>query len=322
MLYGEKPLYRVSVTGGTLSANVEQEDGSYKEVTGVVLDLPVRTEVVVTADPDVVGWVFDRWDGNFIEAGIPNITLTQNPLWFRMPTNDVEIILVRRELNKYTVYTTNATGPGTVYVGTYPIAGNLRDTEDYKYVFNHWICKDADGTNRISAITNPNSVETTIKIDYRNLWIEAVYDTYYKLTVVRGTDPGEGYYKSDAVISGIYADEPEEGMMFDHWDDPVGILSNIYDPTPTVTMKNSVATISAIYTSKDASGNSVIVTEEFIDDGVILRSDSYLVNGVYAVGAIAFDVEGCIGVVTETDPDKNDNTDDYSVQKLFYGGNF
>lgn len=39
-------------------------------------------------------------------------------------------------------------------------------------------------------------------------------------------------------------------------------------------------------------------------------------------GTLAFDSEGCLGVVTEVDPDNNDDTDDYAVEQLFYGGNF
>lgn len=135
---------------------------------------------------------------------------------------------------------------------------------------------------------------------------------------------GEGYYAEGTVVTTVYADtpEPEEMLQFDHWEDPVGVIKNIYDRTPTITMKNTVATITAVFTSLDAKGNSIAVTGDDIHDGEITRQDSYLVNGIYAVGTIVFDKDGCIGVITQVDPDDNDDTDDYLVEKLFYGGNF
>jgi hypothetical protein len=241
-----------------------------------------------------------------------------------MPEHDVEAIMVRRELLKLTVYTKNATGPGEAYVGTYPIAGNLRDTEDYKYTFSHWTCVDADGNDCIRAIKDPKSVETEITLTDKDLWIEAVYTTYYRLTVVEGQDTGDGYYYEGEEVNSVYANSPEHGsgLAFDHWDDPVGVTVNKYDPTPKIIMKNSTAKITAVFTSIDAKGNSIIVTGEEVDDGMITRHDSYLINGVYSVGAVTFDREGCIGVLTEVNPDKSDDTDDFSVEKLFYGGNF
>lgn len=102
----------------------------------------------------------------------------------------------------------------------------------------------------------------------------------------------------------------------------MGVVVNIYDKTPTIIMKNTVATITAVFTSIDATGNSVIMTEADIHDEEITRSDSYLVNGIYQVGALVFDKDGCLGLLTKVDPDENDDTDDFQVNKLFYGGNF
>ena len=97
--------------------------------------------------------------------------------------------------------------------------------------------------------------------------------------------------------------------------------SNIYDPTPKIIIKDTVATLTAVFISLDASGNSVIITGTDLHTGIIRRSDSIIINGYFTVGTIAFDRDGCIGIITEVDPDSNDNTDDYRIQKLFYGGN-
>ena len=243
-----------------------------------------------------------------------------------MVENDLNVVMVRRELNKYTVYTTNATGPGTVYPGTYSIVGNLVDTENVHYTFDEWLCVDVNEIDCINAIANPSNESTNITITDKDLWATANYIVHYKLTVINGQDTGDHYYYEGETVNTIYSNTAPTGMQFDHWDDPAGVIdsttSNIYDPTPTVIMKNSVATITAVYTSLDTSGNSVIMAGSGLHAGVIYRRTTTLINGLYAVGTLTFDADGCIGAITQVDPDHNDNTDDFAVNKLFYGGNF
>lgn len=332
-LIGELPLFRITVSNGTASgtyitgdepAEGEEDTRITHNESGPVIDVPAGTEITLTADPDVTGYVFDHWEGNFEAAGVDDIVATNNPTIFTMVENDLNIQMIRRELDKYTVYTTNASGAGEYYPGTYPIAGNLVDTDTIHYSFNRWTCVDANGADCISAIDDPNSLETTITITDKSLWIEAIYTTHYKLTVVGGQDSGDGFYYEDEIVNTVYANTPEPSTrtQFDHWDDPVGIITtNIYDPTPTIKMKNSVATLTAIFASIDSTGNSVAITGNELKVGTIRRSTTNLINGLYAIGTLTFDRDGCLGVITEVDPDKNDDTDDYSVQKLFYGGN-
>lgn len=327
---GELPLFRISVANGTASGSYVTGEGTQYETThnesGVYIDVPPETEVTLTADPDVTGWVFDRWEGNFVSAGVDDIDVTVNPTVFTSVENDLNITMVRRELDKYTVYTTNASGPtGRVYPGTYSIAGNLVDTEDIHYTFTGWTCVDANNNNCISAIADPTStgLSTSITVTNKDLWATANYTANYKLTVVSGQDTGDHYYYEDEIVNTVYANTASTGMQFDHWEDPVGIITtNIYDPTPTIKMKDSVATLTAVYTSTDASGNSVVITGNDLHAGTIYRSRTTLINGLYAVGTITFDADGCIGTITQVNPDNNDNTDDFSVNKLFYGGNF
>lgn len=324
---GELPTFRVTVTNGTAKGTYYTGEGESQvehNEEGSYIDVPAGTEVKLIAEPDTVGWVFDYWDGNFEDVGVTDIIKTNPETTFTMVENDINAVMVRRELDKYTVYTTNATGPGQAYPNTYPIAGNLQDTDNYHYVFEHWTCVDANGDDCISAIEDPYDVSTNITLTDKDLWIEAVYTTYYKLTVIEGQDTGSGYYCENETVTSVYANTPtpESRLQFDHWEDPMGIIQNIYDPTPTIIMKNTVATITAVFISIDAAGNSIAVTGADIHDAKITRSDSYLINGIYAVGTIVFDQDGCIGVITQVDPDNNDDTDDFLVEKLFYGGNF
>ncbi len=321
---GELPLYRISVENGTASATYVDLKGNEHNESGVYIDVPEGTEVKLLADPDTVGYTFDYWKGNFEQAGVTDIVKTNNPTYFTSTEHDLNITMMRRELAKFTVFTTNATGPGYTYVGKYPINGNLRDTDNYHYDFKKWICTDANGKDCISAIENPTKESTNITLSDRDLWIEATYTTTYKLTVVAGQDTGDGYYYKGERVTSITADtpKPDSNTQFDHWDDPMGVVENIYDPTPTIIMKDTVARITAVFVSIDAKGNSIAMTGADIHDELITRQDSYLINGVYTVGTIVFDKDGCIGTITKVDPDDNDNTNDYEVNKLFYGGNF
>lgn len=331
---GELPLWTVSVSNGTAKATYmtgdepaegEEDARETHEVEGSSIEAPEGTEVILTADPDTVGHEFSHWEGNFEQAGVTDIVKTERQTRFTMPRADMNIQMIRTQKQKRYIYTTNATAPSEGYVGnTYDIAGSLIDTDNYRYKFEHWFCVDADGNDCIDAITDPELPETTITIPDKDLWIEAVYTIYYKLTVIEGQDTGEGYYAENETINSVYANTPilDSRLQFDHWDDPMGVIKNIYDKTPTIIMKDTVATITAVFTSIDASGNSVIMTGDEIDDEQILRSDSYLINGVYSVGALVFDREGCLGILTKVDPDGNDDTDDFEVKKFFYGGNF
>lgn len=323
---GELPLFEVNVTNGTASATYytgEEENQVEHEESGTTILIPAGVEVTLTADPDLVGWVFNYWD--IKQPGVTDIVRTENPTTFTMIEDNLDIIMVRREQGRASVYGTDATSLSEVYPGVYSINGTLQDTNDYHYEFLNWTCVDADGNDCISAIEDPDHTPTNITVtENKDLWIEAVYTTYYRLTVVGGQDTGSGYYYEGETVGTIYADTPtpESRLQFDQWEDPTGVVQNIYDKTPTVIMKDTVSTITAIFTSIDAKGNSIVITGDDIHDGLITRHDSYLINGVYSVGTIVFDKDGCLGVITQVDPDENDDTDDFRVNKLFYGGNF
>lgn len=325
---GELPLWRVSVINGIASGSYITGEGTEEETvhneSGVFIDVPAGTEVTLTADPDTTGFTFDYWSGNFEAAGVDDIVVTNNPTVFTMVADEINVVMVRRQLGTCTVYTTNATGPGTVYPGTYSIAGNLVDTENIHYTFVEWTCVDANNVDRISRIEDPSLESTNITlVENEDLWIEAKYIAHYKLTVIDGQDTGDHYYYEDEIVNSVYANTASTGMQFDHWEDPAGIITtNIYDKTPTIKMKNSIATLTAVFTSTDASGNSVIIAGNGLHTGTIYRRNTTLINGLYAVGTITFDADGCIGTITQVDPDQSDDTDDFAVNKLFYGGNF
>ena len=332
---GELPTWDVSVSNGIAEASYypelpppegEEDNRVLKEVKGNAIQVPEGIEVKLTADPDTENHEFSRWEGNFDQAGVTDIVKTQRVTTFTMPRADMNIQMRRELKQERKVYTTNATGPTISYVGnTYDIVGNLRNTDDYHYKFEYWICVDADGNDCSDAIEEIDKEATKITIPDKDLWVEAKYTTYYRLTVIEGQNTDEyQYYAENETVDSVYANTPlpESRLKFDHWDDPMGVIKNIYDETPIIVMKNTVATITAVFTSIDASGNSVIMTGADIHDELITRQDSYLINGVYQVGALVFDKDGCLGVLTQVDPDNNDDTADFAVKKFFYGGNF
>lgn len=323
---GELPLFRIIVAGGTASATYTTGDKANPTIHELkdqsTIDVPAGTEVTLKADPDTVDYTFSFWDG-FNGTGITDVDTQKATTVFTMVemTNDLKITMNRRQKNKYTLTTKNATGGGEVYEGIYPIAGNLQNTDDIHYQFENWTCHDSNNEDCISAIEDANAISTNITISDKDLWAIANYKVLYKLNVVNGQDSGVGYYSQGSVINTVSANTPEVGLQFDHWDDPNNIITtNIYDTTPTIVMKDSIATITAVYTANNPATNSIITTTNDLHEGIINRSKSALISGVYSVGTLAFDKDGCIGVITEVDPDKTDDTDDFKVTKLFYGG--
>ena len=326
-IIGELSLYSVNVIEGTASASYEDESGKIQEVNGVSILIPAGTQVKLTPDKDLItGYVFAYWDGNFETAGVQDLIVNEDDhtATFTMPACDMNIQMRRRELAKCYVYGTNATSYNNVLPGIYQIQGTLINTDEKHYEFLNWTCKDVDGNDRLDVIENPNENPTNITLqEDDDFWIEAIYKTYYKLIVANGQDTGTGYYYEGEVINTVTADTPEDKkLIFDHWDDPTGIIKNIYDPTPEIVMKDSVAIITAVYVTTDQKGNSVVITGDDLHSGLITRHNTSLISGIFAEGTIVFDKDGCIGVITKVNPDLDDNTDDYEVTKLFYGGNF
>ena len=332
---GELPFWRVSVTNGKAKGTYIDGQGNEQHVGGEngseYIDVPAGAEVELIADPDVAGKTFSYWSGNFEAAGVVDIDTTQRDTTFTMVNTNINAVMNRRDLIRCTVHPTNCNGYSSELPGTYPIAGNLVDTENIHYDFTGWTCVDANNVSQISKIADPSSTgeSTTITLSEGDeLWLTANYTANYKLTVVNGqnSDPGDHYYYEGETVNTVYANTAQTGYMFDHWEDPVGVIdtttSNIYDPTPTIIMKDSVATITAVYVSTDASGNSVVVTGNGLHTGTIYRRNTSIINGIFAVGTLVLDSDGCIGTITQVNPDQSDNTDDYAVNKLFYGGNF
>lgn len=105
------------------------------------------------------------------------------------------------------------------------------------------------------------------------------YATEYNLTVNNGS--GNGSYIGDDVID-ISANAPTSGQVFDRWTGSTAGIANIYDPTTTITMPESNATVTAthkipgtLYTLTVANGtgdgnysvNAVVDIEATIPQG-------------------------------------------------------
>lgn len=333
-LIGELPLFQISVDGGTASGTyitgADTEHPITHNESGTEIFLPPGVTVTLVADPDTYDREFDHWSGNFEAAGIRDIDLTSRTTTFTMSDEDLNIYMIRREKAKYIVTVTDGNAIGEVPVGTYNLTGTKTNTDTIHYEFDHWTCEDLNGNDCITAIGDPTDETTTITVSDRSLNVVAHYNSFYKLTVVSGQDTGDGFYYEGEIVNTVYANTPPlgSGLIFDHWDDPIGVIdttnSNIYDPTPRIIMGDVPATITAIYTNGEPNENSVIlagINTHSSTNNLIYRHNTSIISGIYAVGTIVFDNDGCIGIITEVNPDGNDNTDDYRSNRLFYGGN-
>ena len=166
-------------------------------------------------------------------------------------------------------------------------------------------------------------METNITVTDKDLWATAHYREHYHLIVVDGQDSGDGYYYDGEIVDTVVANTPEVGsnMVFDHWDDPMDVVVDVYNPSSRIIMKDTVARIVAIFTSNENRGNSVAITGDDLDTDSIIRGTTTVINGRLDIGAVIFDGEGSIGTIVEINPDNDESTDDFGTEKLFYGGN-
>lgn len=336
--YGKYPLFRIVVTNGKASATyyedmppTEGEDHrTLTTVNGSDVLVPPDVPVTLTADPDTQDYEFWRWSGDYEEKGVNDLYPYNRETVFTMVENDLNIQIERHEKQKYVVTVVDGRPIGSVTSGTYQLNGAKDGTDEIEYVFREWTCEDDDGNDCISAIGNPTLQNTTITVVDKNLTATAWFTPYYKLTVIQGqnSDPNLHFYAEGTTITTVEANTPPEGQMFDYWIDPLGIIdtvhSSITDKTPIIIMPDHAATITATFTSTTTNDNSIVIAGTTLhspDNNILYRRDTTLVSGIYAVGTIVFDRDGCIGTITETDPDHNDNTDDYKCNRLFYGGN-
>ena len=204
----------------TLTVNSGTGDGSYV----------VATVVNIDADTAPLGKAFDEWVGD--TTGIASATTADTTL--TMPYGNAEITAVYRDLT-YTLTVNSGTGDGSYTANT--VVDINADAAPSGKAFDEWV----GTTEGIADLTDPS---TNITMPAANAETTATYADVYALTVNSGT--GDGGYTESTIVD-IDADSAASGMLFDAWTGDTSGVSDINDPSGTLTMPASAAEITATY---------------------------------------------------------------------------
>jgi hypothetical protein len=151
----------------------------------------------------------------------------------------------------YTV-TLNKAGTGTGTVTSAPSGiscgpGCNSDSGTFLQGTNVTLTASAAGGSVFGGWGNcPSPSGTTCNINNisQSRTITATFTPTYSLTVNSGT--GDGSYTAGTVVA-IAADTPPSGEVFDQWTGDTGFVTDVNDPTTTVTMPASNVTVTATY---------------------------------------------------------------------------
>lgn len=220
----------------------------------------------------------------------------------------------------------------TVYEGKkVDIRFGKEDTSTVKYKFTRWTVLSGSYTpitqielwdggmfNPLIPGTYDNPIY--IKMPATAVGLKANYTTSYKLNLTNATidDTGEtsGFYEEGKVVS-ITADTIE-GMTFQYWEGDTDTITNIYDPTPTVTTVAGSTTLRAVY-STDSERNDIGYTALSLSDSTTVdNANINVISGTIQNGFILTDSMGHIYVIVNI----NNNTSTIvRLTKINRGGN-
>ncbi|MDD3006969.1 MAG: CAP domain-containing protein [Candidatus Pacebacteria bacterium] len=252
----------------TLAVNNGTGDGSYTS----------GTKITITANPPVMGKIFDKWTGDtsyIASATSATTTVT-------MPAKAIILTANYKDspISKYSLTVANGSGDGSYASGTkVTIVASLSVTGQ---VFDKW-------TGDTSYIASTTSTTTTVTMPAKNIILIATYKsvpvTSYALTVTNGT--GDGSYSMDTEIS-ITADTPASGKIFDRWTGATSYVSDKTSPTAVVTMPAKAITLIATYRNID-DGLYLLSVANGSGDGYYAEGTKFMITADTPEDGKAFD---------------------------------
>ena len=192
----------------------------------------------ITADPAPTGEVFGVWTGDVGTVANTNDANT----FLIMPGADISVTATYGTPHGLAVV--NGAGDGPYAVGT--VVDISADAGTGGQAFLIWV-------GDITGVINVNEPDTTITMPDAAVAVTATYDTAYSLTVVNGSGGGQ---IAQGRIAPIAADAALQGKMFDQWTGGVAYITDVYDPTTTVTMPSAAMTVTATYA--DIPGDALL----------------------------------------------------------------
>ena len=159
-----------------------------------------------------------------------------------------------------------------------------------------------------------------IKMPATDVGLKANYTASYKLSLLNATidDTGEtfGFYDAGETVN-ITADTIS-GMTFQYWEGDTDTITNIYDPTTTVTTVAGSTTLRAIY-STDSERNNIGYTALSLSNSTTVDNTNInVISGTIQNGFILTDSVGHIYVIVNIN---NNISTIVRLTKIDRGGN-
>lgn len=199
----------------------------------------------------------------------------------------------------------------TVYEGKkVDIRFGKEDTSTVKYTFTRWTVLSGNYTpitqielwdggmfNPLIPGTYDNPIY--IKMPATAVGLKANYTASYKLSLSNATidDTGEtsGFYETGETVN-VTADTIS-GMTFQYWEGDTDTVTNIYDPTTTITTVAGSTTLRAVY-STDSERNDIGYTALSLSDSTTVdNANINVISGTIQNGFILTDSVGHIYVI-------------------------
>ena len=155
----------------------------------------------------------------------------------------------------------------------------------------------------------------------KTIEVTATYKTLYRLSLTNGTidttSTTKEYYESGTTVA-ISADPAPNGMRFQYWTGDTTRVTNIYDPTTTVTTTTGTTTLTAIYSTDTERNNIGYTTSSLKTSNTVSNSNITMISGSIEVGTIITDSNGHIYSITATNSSESTI---YRLTKITQGGN-
>lgn len=301
---GYIPKYHLYMTGvyGECCYTTEQEDPETGEIETIdhwVTDYeyPKNTEVRIRTRDIEDEYYFVSWNGKVHNSSeetndvIKDRTAEESVVVIPAYHVDVEPSVLPKQTyllkinNGYTGGRTSAYyyegKKADIYFG-------LVDTEDVHYIFTRWTGEKITKLNLwdggLFDPTTPGDVDHPqyVKMPGESVEITGNYRTLFRLTVNNGTidstSQTKGYYEANTNVT-ITADSPAQGMVFRYWTGDTGVLSSIYDPTPTITTVTGTTTLTAFYSEADNTNNIGYVETSLKTSNTVNNNDIHIIAG-------------------------------------------
>ena len=295
---------------------------------------PAGTVVKIRATGYDNEYYFDTWDakahGTEDDARSIISSLTSANTTLIMPDYDIDVEAKIATKETYELRINGGGTSGYYYEGARAdVYFNKEDTNDVHYQFLRWTGDTIaqielyDGGMFNVLVPGDSATPQYIKMPGQSTEITATYKTLYKLALNNGiidtTGENQGFFETGTTVN-ITANTAPSGMVFQYWSGNTEHITNIYDPTTTVTTVTGVTNISAVYSTMEDRNDIGYVNSDLKSTNIIANESINIISGTIEIGFIITDMNGHIYIITAIDTVNNTSTI-YRMTKVTQGGN-